>query len=209
MFTKENAMSLAGQLELQIASKINNLSKGTAPTNEDMDEVLGAMKMASAELQKGFGFQIQVLHKPVITFGSNDAAYSAARAKRALAGSSLDLEANAADSVKPKKKVNKKAGYGKVTQYLDVEGAKTGPGTTVSVWAALVGPSKLKWLKENGLRMTNSWKTSFKAFVQDVGYRPHPEAKLARIDKNKGFFPGNVEWRHKGQPMTGLKREAK
>lgn len=36
--------------------------------------------------------------------------------------------------------------------------------------------------------------TSFEGFLKEIGYRPTPDHSLNRIDNDKNYEPGNVEW---------------
>lgn len=48
-----------------------------------------------------------------------------------------------------------------------------------------------------------SWKTSLRALIKDVGYQPAPNARLTRKDKAQGWFKANVEWRLEGHALPG------
>lgn len=57
----------------------------------------------------------------------------------------------------------------------------------------------------HGVRICDRWK-SIEAFVEDVGPRPSKWHGLHRIDKTKGYEPGNVEWREDGVMFEGTRR---
>jgi len=45
-----------------------------------------------------------------------------------------------------------------------------------------------------GITVCKRWRESFENFFEDVGLRPSKKYTLGRIDNDKGYFPGNVEW---------------
>ncbi len=45
-----------------------------------------------------------------------------------------------------------------------------------------------------GIKMSDLWLNDFKAFYTYVGEPPSPQHSLGRIDNDKGYEPGNVEW---------------
>lgn len=45
-----------------------------------------------------------------------------------------------------------------------------------------------------GISICSEWRSSFSAFLRDVGHRPSPDHSLGRIDNNGNYTPGNVEW---------------
>jgi hypothetical protein len=46
-----------------------------------------------------------------------------------------------------------------------------------------------------GITMDPAWLKSFAAFFAEVGLRPSPGHSLDRIDNDRGYEPGNVQWR--------------
>lgn len=46
-----------------------------------------------------------------------------------------------------------------------------------------------------GIQVCDQWRNDYQQFYKDVGPKPSPELTLDRIDNNKGYEPGNVEWR--------------
>ena len=47
---------------------------------------------------------------------------------------------------------------------------------------------------ERGITVYPAWVEDFEAFIRDVGLCPWPEGRLVRVDRAKGYEPGNVEW---------------
>jgi hypothetical protein len=45
-----------------------------------------------------------------------------------------------------------------------------------------------------GITICEEWKADFMAFLSAVGYRPHPSLSLDRIDNNRGYEHGNMQW---------------
>ena len=47
--------------------------------------------------------------------------------------------------------------------------------------------------------MHEAWKNSFDDFAADIGEPPENDFRFVRIDKCKGFFPGNCQWMNKSE----------
>lgn len=45
-----------------------------------------------------------------------------------------------------------------------------------------------------GIVVCERWTNSFEMFLDDVGHKPHAAATLDRIDRTRGYEPGNVRW---------------
>jgi hypothetical protein len=45
-----------------------------------------------------------------------------------------------------------------------------------------------------GIQVCERWKTSFTAFLEDVGTKPTPKHSVDRIEVNGNYEPGNVRW---------------
>ena len=61
-------------------------------------------------------------------------------------------------------------------------------------------------MKAEGVTMEAEWLASFRAFLNEMGYKPHYAARLSRTDKNLGWVRGNVVWRLQGQVVEGKRR---
>ena len=48
--------------------------------------------------------------------------------------------------------------------------------------------------KGRNITVCDEWADDFDAFLSHVGPRPSPKHTLDRIDNDKGYFPGNVQW---------------
>lgn len=46
-----------------------------------------------------------------------------------------------------------------------------------------------------GITVCDAWRTSFESYLADIGPRPTPKHSLHRIESDKGYMPGNCEWR--------------
>ncbi len=47
---------------------------------------------------------------------------------------------------------------------------------------------------EQGVRVCDDWRVSFKKFAEDVGAQPHPTLTLSRRDLGKNYTKGNCIW---------------
>lgn len=53
-----------------------------------------------------------------------------------------------------------------------------------------------------GITFCSRW-FSFEAFLEDVGYAPTPQHTLGRIDNDRDYAPGNVEWQTQSEQNLG------
>jgi len=52
-----------------------------------------------------------------------------------------------------------------------------------------------------GITICDLWKDSFEEFAKGVGQPPTPNHTIDRIDVNKGYEPGNVQWATDAEQM--------
>ncbi len=45
-----------------------------------------------------------------------------------------------------------------------------------------------------GIKVCQQWNNSFKAFLEDMGFRPTPKHTIERIDNDLGYFAENCYW---------------
>jgi hypothetical protein len=59
--------------------------------------------------------------------------------------------------------------------------------------------------------LCEAWRYDFRAFLADVGKRPSAGLALLRLDRSRGFEPGNVAWRPRSEiarvGLAGLRRK--
>lgn len=60
-----------------------------------------------------------------------------------------------------------------------------------------------------GITVCDLWQKSFEAFFEHVGPRPSSKHSLGRIDNDKGYEPGNVEWQTATQQANNQRPRSK
>jgi hypothetical protein len=59
---------------------------------------------------------------------------------------------------------------------------------------------------KRGISVCYSWTSSFKTFINDLGWRPSKEYSLERIDYNKNYCPENCKWILKSEQSKNSRR---
>jgi hypothetical protein len=73
-----------------------------------------------------------------------------------------------------------------------------------------LNPNSSNWANYGGrgIGICTEWARSFQIFYDYVGAKPSSKHSLGRIDNNKGYEPGNVEWQTAKQ-QTANRRQPK
>ena len=59
-----------------------------------------------------------------------------------------------------------------------------------------------------GIQMCERWRTSFAAFIADMGRRPSPRHSIDRINNDGHYEPGNVRWATRAQQCANRRNTA-
>jgi hypothetical protein len=69
-----------------------------------------------------------------------------------------------------------------------------------SAWSSLIGRCyrpehhAYRWYGGAGITVCKRWRTSFPAFLADMGLKPAPDFMLGRKHKDRNYTPSNCEW---------------
>jgi hypothetical protein len=55
------------------------------------------------------------------------------------------------------------------------------------------------WYGGAGIKVCKRWRSSFLAFLADMGFKPDPHFILARKHKDRDYTPSNCEWSPTGR----------
>lgn len=84
------------------------------------------------------------------------------------------------------------------TVHGDASGGKV--STEYRSWASAINrcsnPENNAWADYGGRGITvcERWRSSFPAFLEDMGRKPTPRHSIDRVDSDKGYEPGNCRW---------------
>ena len=60
-----------------------------------------------------------------------------------------------------------------------------------------------------GITVCDRWKTSFMAFLKDIGRRPSPDHSLDRINNDGNYEPGNCRWATNVEQCNNMRRNVR
>jgi hypothetical protein len=98
---------------------------------------------------------------------------------------------------------------------LAARGVFTQIARLYSTWAGMIGrchnnkgsPRTNSFYRDRGVTVCDRWRSSFEAFVLDVGPKPTPEHTLDRYPVSNGNYePGNVRWATRTEQNRNLTR---
>lgn len=86
------------------------------------------------------------------------------------------------------------------------------PTPEYEVWCGIIkrccnqNAREFKWYGGRGIQICERWRSSFAAFLEDVGLRPSPRHSIDRIDTNGHYEPNNVRWATQKEQMRNQRR---
>lgn len=81
-----------------------------------------------------------------------------------------------------------------------------------SIWRLIIdrccNPKNRAWERYGGrgIKLYSEWKESFQLFYEYIGPRPSPLHSINRIDNDRGYEPGNIEWATVEQQNNNTRR---